>query len=68
MRHFVVIHSQCDFPPVRVLATWTGTFWTISRRTYRKIPRDQGYRFVARPPAPYDAAHLDAAHVLVEDR
>ena len=68
MRHYIMIRSQYNYPPVRVLGTWTGSFWTISRRPYRRIPRNQGYRMVARAPAPYDAVHLDAAHVVVEDR
>lgn len=68
MRHYIMIRSQYDFPPVRVLATWTGTFWTISRRSYRRIPRSQGHRVIARAPAPYDEVHLDAAQVVVEER
>ena len=68
MRHYIMIRSPYDFPAIRVLAVWTGTFWTISRRSYRRIPRGQGFRMVARPPAPYDAVHPDAAPVVVEDR
>ena len=68
MRHYIMIRSQYDSSPVRVLGTWTGSYWTISRRSYRRIPRNQGYRMVARAPAPYDAVHLDAAPVVAEER
>lgn len=67
MRKFVTLKAPEGFRPCRVLATWQASYWTISRRSYRKACDNLVLRFVAPAPHPYRNVIRHDCPILVED-
>lgn len=48
MRRKITIKSQYDFEPIEIVAEECSSYFLISRYSESKIPKNQGYRFVAK--------------------